>query len=339
MNNSTISSTDDVILSTVQICFGSIGILSNFIIFFVLLSNKAYFKKSAFIASMAFGDLLDGLSLTCLGTQRLMRSFDGSTLIMVHPSYCMKAFVVPSYMLGNQISSLMFLLGGIERFLAIHCYDWYYQKWSNKLAWVLTSSTYLYCFVSLAVAFVISYTYPPATVVPILCTVPAATSTTYTAYNYFVSITGGIAAIVGSLVAMVLFTKRKSRVRGSEIVSSSVKSHVKRQWNLTKIALFLAILDCGLVVIPAFLSLITSNIIINVIRSWSLQLLCLRSFLNLFVYLFINSDFRASALKSIGLENNVDGIQSLSNNHGNGTRSSILRSSVVQKNVPMNNFM
>lgn len=302
MNNSTTSNVAAVIVpSAIQISFGAVAIISNLIIFLVLLCNTTYLKKSAFIVGMAMGDLLDGVALTINGSFKIQRVFDGTTSLMVHPTYCMKLFVIPSYLLGNQISSVMFLLTGVERFLAIKYYDWYYLKWSNKTAWLATSSAYLYCIVSWSSAVVISASYDASYTISILCTVPAITNTNYTSYNYCISIVGGTVAVAGSLVAMVLFTKKKIRVKSTSDVSTTTKNHVRKQWNLTRLTLCLATLDLGLVVTPTFLSLVVSNDTTSTMRSWSLQMLCLRSFLNLIVYLFANSDFRAAALKTCRL--------------------------------------
>lgn len=199
----------------------------------------------------------------------------------------------------------MFFLSGVERFLSVHCYDWYYIKWSNKIAWVLTACVYFYCAISLSVAFIINLSYDASYRIAILCNIPAALNSTYTAYNYCISIVGGTAAIAGSIIAMVLFTRRRKRVHSAATISNTVKSHVKSQWNLTRLTLCLAIVDLALVVLPTLVALITSNIVANNVRAWSLQLLCLRSFLNLIIYLVFNADFRLATQKAVGLKKNT----------------------------------
>lgn len=304
MNNSTTSSLSDIIVSsTSQIIIGAVAILTNGTILCVLLSNVAFMKKSSFVTGMAIGDLLVGLAVSISGAFKIIRIFDGTSSLMVHPSYCMEIFVIPSYLMGNQISSVMFLLCGVERFLAVKYYDWYYMKWSNKIAWYLTGCAYVYCTVSLTSAVSLSLSYDAKYRIPILCTVAAATTSAYTTYTYWISIIGGAIACAGSLTAMVLFTKRKLRVH--DAISNVAKNHIKKQWNATRVALCLAVFDLGLVVVPTFLSLVASTAATNSIRSWSLQMLCMRSILNLVVYLSVNSDFRAATLKMLSLQTKV----------------------------------
>lgn len=305
MNSSNSSSVStDYVSSALLIVFGSVAVFSNMAIIFVLLSNLTLLKKSAFVAGMVAGDLLDGFSLIINGSVKIIRSLDGTASLMVHPSYCMKMFALPSYLIGNQISSIMFLFSGVERFLAVQYYDWYFRKWTNKLAWKLTSLAYIFCIASLVTSVVISLSYDPSTRTPIVCSVPGGTSSNYTAYNYIIAIVSGTVAIMGSLIAMVLFTRRKMKIHSVTNVSGIVKNHLKAQWRLTRITFCLAVADLALVVVPTVLALITSNIGTS-IRTWSQSLLCIRSFLNLVIYLLVNYDFRSAALNAIGIEKNT----------------------------------
>lgn len=80
--------------------------------------NMTYLKKSPFIAGTAVSDLLDGIALTINGSFKIIRVIEERASLMVHPTYCMKRFVIPSCLLGNQISCTMFLFCGAERFLS-----------------------------------------------------------------------------------------------------------------------------------------------------------------------------------------------------------------------------
>lgn len=298
-NNSTINSVDEILKSMTQyVCFGSAAVVSNCFILFVLLRNFQYFKKSALIAGLAFGDLLDGSALLINGALRIAQALDGTSFLKVHPSYCMTIAVTPIFLLGNQIPGVMFLLIGVERFLAFQCYQWYYFSWTSGLAWKLTGAVYIYVAVSLSAAFVVVFNIDQNYRIPIGCATSTVIGQAYTAYNYGVAIVGGLMAVAGTVTAMVAFTVRKrSMFSLCSDDGQEMKSYVTKQWHLTRVSLSLAVIDLGLVVAPNILVTLVSSTNI-VLKSWSLQLVCLRSVLNAIIYVVINSDFRSACLKA-----------------------------------------
>lgn len=287
------------------ISFGSVAVIANCMVIFILLRNKKFFQKSAFISGLALGDLLDGLALVVNGTMRILQGLNGTSSLLVHPSYCMITVVQPIFILGNQIPGVMFFLVGAERFLAICYFDWYYRKWSNKFAWMLTACAYIFSICSVAAAFIVAFSFDSTFKIAIACFTQSATGPVYSVYNYSVSIIGGMVAVVTTLTAMIVFTHRKAVVIRSSNVSTTIKSHVKKQWHITRMALCLAVVDFCLLVIPNILVALSSwyvntSLGAAALRTWPLQLVSFRSILNVVIYLCINSEFQDAARLAFG---------------------------------------
>lgn len=310
MNNSTIFVIELFNSSIQYVCFGSVAIVANLLILFVLLHNVKYLKKSAFVTGLAIGDLVNGISLVATGAMRLVQEINHMSAVMVHPSYCWKILLTPIILTGNQIPGIMFFLVGTERFIAVYHYDWYYLKWTNKLAWTLTFGAYIVCLISVLASFGIAFSYSSSSVTPIACLTSSIVGPTYSAYNYGIDIIGGTVAALATIIAMVIFSKKKARVSCETNVSASVKLHVRKQWQLSRIAFCLAVVDFGFLVIPSTMITLSGgfgvnfNIRIDTLNSWSLQLVCFRSIMNVIIYLFINQEFRSATKLAFGFKNN-----------------------------------
>lgn len=306
-NNSVETSTStvdyDLYISALQYAtFGSVAVATNLAIIFVLLRNTAYFKKSALIAGLAFGDLIDGFALTVIGALRVAHYFDGTNSLSVHPSYCMKILITPMFLMGNQIPGVMFFLIGLERFLAVYYYDWYFYKWSNKFAWMLTACVYLFCIASVAASFFVAFSFDVSYKISIACGTVSVIGSTYSAYNYGLAIIGGSVAAVATVIAMILFAKRRNR---AGYASTNDKAHIKKQWQMTKTTMCLTVVDFAFLVVPSIIITLSSgfnvdfHVNITQLKVWALQLVCFRSILNLLIYLAVNTEFRSAALQSI----------------------------------------
>lgn len=295
MNNSP-GSMDNVIYTYMG--FGSAAVISNLLVLIVLFSNFPLLKKSAFLVGLAIADIIDGSGLLSNGAVRFVRTLNGTSSLSVHPSYCMMIIVTPLLLLGNQIPGAMFLLVGIERLLAVACYQWYYAKWSNRLAWMLTLIAYAFSLLSVSVAFILAFMRKSTEKISVFCSLQLVVGNPYTYYNYIFSILGGIIAVSSTMLGLIIFKKRKKLAFSTTNVSVNMKRHVKNQWNLSKILLCLSFIDLSLVVVPNSLFVSLTN---PTIRGWALQLICLRSVFNIFIYLIINSEFRAAAFRSVGI--------------------------------------
>lgn len=304
----------DLFISAVQyIVFGSISVVTNLTIIFILLRNIKYFKKSALIAGLATGDLIYGFSLMVIGAERVIRYYAGTDSLTIRPFDCMKNLINPLLLVGNQIPGVMFLLIGIERFLAVYCYDWYYLKWSNKFAWTLTVIMYIYCTLSVSVAVLVTLSYDINYKIGIACGTANLVGPTYSAYNYGIGIVGGLVVGVATVVAMIKFTKRKSRLVGEGYTPMNVKTHVKKQWLLTRSTLCLAVADFAFLVMPSIIITLSSGFNVNFhvnltqLKVWALQLVCFRSILNIIIYLLLNSEFRSAASHAVCCCKNIVG--------------------------------
>lgn len=301
------------------VIIGLMAILSNLIILFVLFRNKKYLVKCAMITGLAFGDFLDGVALLGNGARRIYMIADKT---MVHPSFCMSTFT-PVFLMGNQIPGAMFFLIGVERILAVYQFDWYYAKWTYRLAWMCTSFAYMFCTVSLGVAFLVTYFQHSNATIPITCNTPLVMGKEYIIFNYFITIVGGTVAGVGTIAAMIMFTKRKNRATGSSSESNNpMRTYFKKQCSQTRLMLCISILDLGLVVLPNILLTLENgfNVVSNAdLPTWSLQIISLRSVLNIFIYFIVNPEFRRSTFIAFGMKPKTNFVNSLLRQRGGTT--------------------
>lgn len=97
-------------------------------------------------------------------------------------------------------------------------------------------------------------------------------------------------AVVDTIVSLYNFNKQKLVIHASSetATTGAMKNHIKKQWHLTSIMLFVAVLDLGLVVTLNFLvalgSVLSKQGFIG-LYAWSWQIISLRSFLNVFIYI------------------------------------------------------
>lgn len=289
INNTT---TTDLTSYYQYVCFGSAAVLANLFVIIVFCQNKLLFKRSAFILGLAFGDVLNGVALCVSGIVRILYICQGKSKLMVHPFTCIKSFT-QLFLSGNQITALMFVAIGAERFLAIKYFEWYHNKWSHSKAWSCTAVVYGYCTISLAAAWFMVYWQPSISLVSITCGTPTVVGKAYSIYNYSLAIIGGTLASVLTIAATVTFSMRKKHLL--EQNSNNGHGFVHRQWRLTKVMTCVAVMDFCLVAVPNILLLLTGGFKIQLggnVGGWSLQVICFRSVVNLFIYLCSSGDFR-----------------------------------------------
>lgn len=288
---------------------GTSAILTNCLVLLILSTNKNLFINSAFVIGLAFGDVLDGVGLLGNGVRRLYMAVNGIPNGNIHPFQCMHLFT-PVFLLGNQIPGTMFALIGLERYLAVGHFHWYYAKWTPKKAWQCFLVAYVICAVSLTGAFILVYNQPAEATVSSLCTTQTVMGPRYMFYNYGITVVGGFIAVVTTLIAMVIFTKQKNRIirHGNNENSIKMLPYVKRQWRHTRSMFCIALLDFGLVVVPNLLITLSNVFGISIsasLGSSSLMTVCARSCFNLFIYLICNHEFRKAAFKIICLRKYV----------------------------------
>lgn len=288
---------------------GAATILTNLLIFIVFAKNRSLFKKSSFLVGLAIGDFVNRIGLMGIGAIRVydyVNSFE--IFATFHPFVCMLGY--PSIIvIGNQISGVMFLFIGLERFLAVLYFDWYYNNWSNKLGWLFTGCAYALCFISICMAFVASYLQPHIPLVNRHCGPGPAVGTVYIIYHYFLPVTSGSIAVWATIMATISFWIRRHRVTPEASITEQMKNHLKKQWNTTVTMCLLSILDLMVNVIPNFLLILTSGfrLIPNMpsFAGWAIQIIGVRGCLNFFIYLLVNHEFRAASRKTIEMGTSV----------------------------------
>lgn len=277
--------------------YGTVVILLNLAIIAILLKRKSLLKKSAFIFGLAVADFMEGLGLVVGGISKILRTLDGSILQQVHPSACMKETIVV-VLFGIQLPGVMLFMIGIERFIAIHYFKWYYKKWTNKTSWLAALFGYLFCIVSILVSVLLANLKPDKSRTTLFCIGLSVVGPEYMFFNFFVSIFGGLIAALMTFVALVEYKMKSVQFLNA---LGNMKAHMQRQLRITRLMFIVAFLDFCLVVVPNVVTMLVA--VFNVtfeslpaVSSWTFLMICVRSSMNLFLYLFINTEFRAVAL-------------------------------------------
>lgn len=300
MENNTTFTTNVVTISPSNYHYfvnGSLAILGNSLILLILFLNINQMKKSAFLFGLALGDLVNGLALVSTSAQRIRFSNLPVSQMQVHPTYCMFT-VTPLWIIGNQATSCMLLLFGIERFIAVKYYAWYRSSWTNKLSWICLISVYLFSFGSLCAAFIITSRDPSDVTTSINCYFIQVLGRDYNFYNYSVSIVAGFLANISSVLSVIICIRRMARVNDISH-SSENRMHFKKQWQHTKGILCVTVLDLGFVVVPNILMYVISAFDVKEsilglpnTSTISPSLGCAKGALNLICWLVFSYDFR-----------------------------------------------
>lgn len=281
-------------------------LLANVTIGLVLAQNKEFFKKSALLIALAFGDSMLGIGTVIAGVLRL-GYLQGSTLVFdVHPSYCLKTFTT-LLIVGVQLPSVMILLMSCERVVAIVFFSWYYQNWNTRKAWYLVAAGVFFCTISISMSWVVVYSLPENATTQINCGTAAAVGPTYASYHFYLGACCGVLSTCITLFSLIVFINKRKRFQIS--ANDRLKKHIKREWQITIATTVIACLDLCLVVVPnILLSIAVYYPSLLLLASYATCLLCLRSTSNLFIYLTFNSDFRSRFLfcANVNVNNSIN---------------------------------
>jgi len=128
-SNATASSKDALnpsirmtIFST-QIAVGAASMLPNFLLLFLLLRTKSLRLSSTLIIGLALGDLTNATAIFVGGAMRLYVFLMGTIDNTVYIIECYKS-IITLWMLGCQLPSVMIMILGADRVLAIVKYRW-----------------------------------------------------------------------------------------------------------------------------------------------------------------------------------------------------------------------
>lgn len=137
------------------------------------------------------------------------------------------------------------------------------------------------------------------------CSTPKVVGMSYLTYSNVLSAAGGAVALIPSVAAMVAFYGRNKSLESSNLVhSASFKQSIRKNVKLTKALLLIAVLDVLFVSVPNLLQMLITYKLIDVpnLNNYSLQIICSRGSLNLFIYLTTNQDFRIAFFKTLSIK-------------------------------------
>lgn len=312
MNNSTVSVAAptgmDLTNHYTYIGCGLSAVVANIVVVVVIFRSKLLLRKSAFAVGLSFGDIINGLALLITGFKRIQFVKQGIYSALVHPIECLKGFTT-LWLIGTQIPVVMMLVIGMERVMAVAFFTWYYKRWSNKIAWILTCVVYVYVCGSIGTIWMIISNLPENSTATRTCGTPTVIGYGYSMYNYGLAIVCGCIAITTTIVSLVITLKEKRRLQIVQQNNINMQRFFNKQWPITTSMACIAIFDFFMVVIPNVLLLMINFVQfppeIKSIGAWSADLICSRSALSLIIYIIFNRDFRLSFLSWIGIKNHI----------------------------------
>lgn len=286
-----------------HLTFGCINVILNSMIIVVLVRNRQLMKKSAFMAGLATSDTINGLGLFISACVRINRIKHEEISEPVLPIFCIQQFTA-LLLLDQQIHGMLFFLIGVERFIAVRYFSWYRVHWNYKGAWILTLAAYVCSLCSITFGILGTIFQPVEFYVTKLCITTSVVGEFYAIYHYCVPLIGGTAAVIMTLMAMILFNKRKKKMQ--QVYNNTQSNNythqaIKKEWQMSRLIFVTSILDLGLIVAPSVLGMLSiSKVIrdINTTRIFIVQTLnCFRGIMNIFVELFLNLEFRSAMYK------------------------------------------
>lgn len=283
------------------------AIVSNSLILFILLRNVAYLKKSAFMTGLAVADTTLGIAVIVAGTLRVSFLEEHVYDLLIEPSYCLK-HITTMLLIGVQLPAFMMFLIGSERIAAVVWFDWYYHFWSNKKSWMLTSVAYLFCTMSIAVAWMIVYSYPDSVRSPHHCTTPTVVGSLYASYNFGLACTCGVWAFVVTLLSLLRFIKTKANLLKKSGANFDLNKFIKKEYQIAWSMACLASVDFLLVVVPNILTSIGAYFpSLLVIGNYGTCMLCVKSAITVIIYPIFYPEFRLLLRKSFRLNKTTVG--------------------------------
>lgn len=263
----------------------------------IIIKNKQLFVKSAFTFGLAAADMIEGLGLVISSTLKVVRTLNGIINLSAHPVVCLKDNILA--WMGIQLPGIMLFMIGIERFVAIHYFNWYFNKWTNKASWVSTVAGFTFCLCAVILAIGLAYNQPANSLISFICSGVLTVGKTYMTFTFSVSIFGGLMAALLTLVALAEFKTKRIQFASNK---KNMKNHMKRQLRTTILMSVISILDLCMVVIPNIITMLVNVFDVNLgnmysVSSWAFFFTTVRSSSNLFIYLLVNQEFRLVAIR------------------------------------------
>lgn len=278
------------------IIFGSCALVANFVIVFTLVSNIVLLRKSSFICGLAVGDIIKAIALIIIGVTRTEVTRLNIANVVVSRMYCWKTIGI-IVMLGNQIPAVIVLLIGLERFIAVVLFNWYYSNWNDLKAWMSTCFAYCLAFVSVISSGIIIYTSKENITVTKICYQPTVLGPIYSSYNYGLPVVCGTMSILFTLYSLVAFILKRQKIKTGGNNTGNKLKLIRKQLQITITMTCIAFFDFTMVVIPFSIMIMTSFFgdLINV-GYISSCLISTRATFSFIIYFVLNQGFRETFL-------------------------------------------
>lgn len=295
-------------LYTCYIVFGTPAVIANLAIFVILLSDKKLLAKSAMIAGLAGGNLFNGLHAFGYGVYRVPLLLTGQIDSPANNWACMASLMPTFLLLGHSIPSCMQLVIGLERMVAVVAFNWYRMRWSSKKSWytVLVVYLLLICGWGGPAWYQNFHEYR---LVSKECSSGVILGVDMTNRLFFFVVMTGIVGMLCVFTAVSVGRWRYSKAASSASRDSDF-AQMKKQLRVSRMMLIIALFEFLFVIFPNILIALTSVIQLPpVVAVYSIVIYCINSSTNIFVYFFMNSDFRKAAAKRLNVFPCCDGNQ------------------------------
>uniref|UniRef100_A0A914VUD1 G-protein coupled receptors family 1 profile domain-containing protein n=1 Tax=Plectus sambesii TaxID=2011161 RepID=A0A914VUD1_9BILA len=257
-------------------------VIANAICILVFVSKQKLRIKYPLFATLAVGDLLNGLGMLLAGIFR--------TRLILNSDYnrrtsfeCLRNPWPHFYIIGGQLSSFILFIMGIERIFAVFQPIKYKKYATLRLRLTVIAQASLIAFISLLIGYLCSFLNSDQCVIAI-CSISNTTGRPYSNYNYVIVIGLPIVALILNIITFI----RAKR--------SMIQSRMQREWHRVQLTLAVCTCSVALIAIPNFL-------LWGYGRYWDLAIMpylfiafCCYSGVNLLVYFIMKKDFRYQLL-------------------------------------------
>lgn len=279
-------------LSVTYACVGIAAIVSNILIFVILFSDKKLLSHSAVIAGFAWSHLLLGCYIGISGFVRVIQK--DILYQKISPMTCLRTVYPVTYPMAFQCSALLLCMVGTERLIAVAFPHWFRRWFSQRRMWYLLGLGFLVVLSSVAVGISLASALPPTTR---QCGQPGVFGNSYTAFVRAASAAGGTVAVILTITAMIIGTRR---IRRMPLLSGEA-GKLKKQVQMTRAMLSVSFADFCLVVVPNTVSFVAAGTGAN-LPSFMGPLpsniaFCVNATIGIVCYLTFNTQFRRAAAR------------------------------------------
>lgn len=299
INNSNASLFPNLIFYELYASAAFIGTVLNLLLFASIVNDSNLRRGSALFIGLICAHIINSTASTISGFYKRLYVFRAAVPLLVHPSYCVKIIFVPLCMLGYQIVSVMLVLVSLERLLALAAPIWFRVQWRPTRSLMATIAAFGCCILAM-IGKCAEILLKSHTAIHFGCLPELVFGEDYVKYGVHVPATMcGIIATTFTASAIYIGRRRLQKLPQS---SSSERARIKRQIRLSQCMFAVACIDVAFVVGPNIALIWYNSRSTSVppnIMGVAITLFGFDSILNVFTFIFLNTEFRNGMKKML----------------------------------------